>query len=97
MEKLIKHVAAGLEDNVLRHQLPMEEALNLEWRWKEEPNRGGFECTILAHVLAGVNPINIQSKKKLHWRMLDAISAMNNEVEFVASTHNLILIKVTEG
>jgi hypothetical protein len=35
MEKLIKHVAASLEDNVLRHQLPMEEALNLEWSWRE--------------------------------------------------------------
>ncbi len=31
MEELIKHVGAGLEDNVLRHQLPREEALNLVW------------------------------------------------------------------
>jgi len=29
--------------------------------------------------------------------MLDAISAMNNEVEFVISAHNLLLRKVIEG
>ncbi len=38
-----------------------------------------------------------KARKKLHWRMLDAISAMNNEVEFVALAHNLPLRKVTEG
>jgi hypothetical protein len=42
----------------------MEEALNLEWSWREELNRGGFECTILVHVLVGANLVNIQSKKK---------------------------------
>jgi len=31
MEELIKHVAVGLEENVLRHQLPLKEAFNLEW------------------------------------------------------------------
>jgi hypothetical protein len=59
MEELIKHVAAGLIDNVLKHQLLMEEAFNLEWNWKEEPNRGGFEYTILTHVPVGVNLVNI--------------------------------------
>jgi hypothetical protein len=39
---------------------------NLEWTWREEPNKGGFECTILAHVLVKINPINIQNKKKIH-------------------------------
>jgi hypothetical protein len=29
--------------------------------------------------------------------MLDAISAMNNEVEFVAPAHNLLLRKVIKG
>jgi hypothetical protein len=75
----------------------MEEAFNLEWSWREELNRGGFECTILVHILAGANLVNIQSKKKLHWRMVDTISAMNNEVEFVALAHNLLLRKVTKG
>jgi hypothetical protein len=75
----------------------MEEALNLEWSWREEPNRRGFKCTILAHVPVGANPVNIQNKKKLHWKMLDTISAMNNEVEFVAPAHNLLLRKVIEG
>jgi hypothetical protein len=37
----------------------MEEAFNLEWNWKEEPNRGGFEYTILTHVPVGVNAVNI--------------------------------------
>jgi hypothetical protein len=64
MEELIKHVAVGLEDNVLRHWLPMEEALNLKWSWREEPNKGGFKCTILTHVPARANLVNIQSKKK---------------------------------
>jgi hypothetical protein len=59
MEELIKHVATGLKDNVLKHQLPMEETFNLEWNWKEKPNRGGFEYTILTHVHVGVNPVNI--------------------------------------
>jgi hypothetical protein len=66
MEELIKHVTIGLENNVLKHQLPMEEALNLEWSWREKPNRRGFECTILVHIHVEANPFNIQSKKKLH-------------------------------
>jgi hypothetical protein len=97
MEELIKHVVVNLEDNVLRHQVPMEETLNLKWSWREQPNKGGFECTILAHVLAEANLVSIQSKKKLHWKMFDVISTMNNEVDFVALAHNLLLKKVTEG
>jgi len=31
MEELIKHVVDGLEENVLKHQLPSKEAPNLEW------------------------------------------------------------------
>jgi hypothetical protein len=91
MEELIKHVPAGLEDNVLRHQLLMEGALNLKWSWKEELNRGCFEFIILAHVPIGINLVSIQSKKKIHWRMLDAILAMNNEEKFAALAHNLLL------
>jgi len=97
MEELIKHVAVSLEDNLLWHQLQMEETFNLDWSWKEEPNKGGFECTILAHVPVRANPINIQNKKKVQWRMFDAISAMNNEVEFTAPAHNFLLKKVIEG
>jgi hypothetical protein len=59
MEELIKYVAIGLEDNFLRHQLPMENAFNLKWSWKQEPNKGGFKCTILAHVLVRANLVNI--------------------------------------
>jgi hypothetical protein len=37
----------------------MENALKLEWSWREEPNKGGSKCTILAHVLVGANFVNI--------------------------------------
>jgi hypothetical protein len=75
----------------------MEETLNLVWSWREELNRGGFKCTILTHIHALANPVNIQNKKKLHWRMFEIISIMYNEVEFVVSTHNLLLKKAIEG
>jgi hypothetical protein len=65
MGELIKKVATGLEENVLRHWLPLKVAFNLEWNWREEPNRGGSECTILVHIPIGTNPVNIQSKKHL--------------------------------
>jgi hypothetical protein len=97
MGELIKQVATGLEENVLRHQLPLKEALNLEWSGREEPNRGGSECTILAHVPAGSNPVSIQSKKHLHWKVLDAILTMNNKAEFAAQAHYLLLKKGIEG
>ncbi len=66
MGELIKQVVTSLEENVLKHQLPLKVVLNLEWNWKEEPNRGGFECTILVHAPIGTNLVNIQSKKHLH-------------------------------
>jgi len=97
MGELIKHVATGLEENVFRHQLPLKEALHIEWSWREEPNKGSSECTILAHVPTGTNPINIQNKKHLHWKALDAIFVMNNNVESVALAHNLLQKKGNEG
>jgi hypothetical protein len=59
MGELIKQVAISVEENVLRHQLPLKEALNLEWNWREEPNKGGSECIILAHIPAITNRVNI--------------------------------------
>jgi hypothetical protein len=97
MEELIKHVAADLKENILKHQLPLKETPNLKWSWREEPNMGTFECTIMARIPIETNPISIQSKKHLHWKALDTISAMNNEVKFVAPTHNLLLKKGSKG
>ncbi len=97
MEELIKQVVTGLQENVLRHQLALKEAFNLEWCWREEPNRGNSECTILAHVPIEINPVSFQSKKHLHWKALDTISNMKNETKITALAHNLLLKKGFEG
>jgi hypothetical protein len=51
----------------------------------------GVECTILAHICTGTNAISIQNKRHLHWKATEAITDMNNEAEFLASAHNLLL------
>jgi hypothetical protein len=91
MEKLIQHIAIGLEENILRHKLLLKDQLSLEWSLREEPSRGGIECTILAHIPTGPNLVNIQNKKHVHWKALESISSMNNEIEFVALAHSLLL------
>jgi hypothetical protein len=58
---------------------------------------GGSECTILAHIPIGSNLVSIQNKKHLHWKVVESISSMNNEIEFVAPAHNLLLKKGVEG
>jgi hypothetical protein len=50
-----------------------------------------MECTILAHICIGTNAINIQNKRHLHWKATEAITAMNNEAQFLAPTHDLLL------
>jgi hypothetical protein len=91
MDELIQHIAIGLEENVLRHKLLLKDQLSLEWSWQEEPSKGGSECTILAHIPTGSNPVSIQNKKHLHWKALKSISSMNNEIDFAAPTHSLLL------
>jgi hypothetical protein len=59
MDELIQHIAIGLEENVLRHKLLLKDQLSLEWSWQEESSRGGSECTILAHIPTGSNPVSI--------------------------------------
>jgi hypothetical protein len=49
-----------------------------------------MECTILAYIDTGKSAFSIQNKRHLHWKTLDLILGMNNEVEFLASTHNLL-------
>jgi hypothetical protein len=97
MDELIQHIAIGLEENVLRHKLLLKDQLSLEWSWQEELSRGRFECTILAHIPIGSNPINIQNKNHLHWKAVKSISSMNNEIEFVTPAHNLLLKKKVGG
>jgi hypothetical protein len=91
MEKLIQHIVTKLEENVLKHKLLLKDQFSLEWSWQEEPSKGGIECTILAHIPTGFNPISIQNKKHLHWKALKSISNMNNEIKFTTSAHILIL------
>jgi len=91
MEELVQHIATGLEENVLRHKLMLKDQLNLEWSWQEEPNKGGIECTIFTHIPIGSYPVSIQNKKHLHWKAFESVSSMNNEIEFAAPAHNLLL------
>jgi hypothetical protein len=91
MEELIQHIATRLEENVLRHKLLFKDQLNLEWKWQEEPSKGEIECTILAHLPTGSNPVSIQNKKHRHWKVLKSILSMNNEIEFAAPSHSLLL------
>jgi hypothetical protein len=91
MEELIQLIATGLEKNVLRHKLLLKDQLSVEWSWQEEPSRGRIEYTILAHIPTGSNLINIQNKKHLHWKAFESILSMNNEIQFVAPAHSLLL------
>jgi hypothetical protein len=49
-----------------------------------------MECTILAHIDTGSSALNVQNKRHLHWKVLEHIPNMNNEVEFAIPAHNLL-------
>jgi hypothetical protein len=49
-----------------------------------------MECTILAYIDTGTSALSIQNKRHLHWKALDLIPSMNNEVKFVTLAHNLL-------
>jgi hypothetical protein len=91
LEELIQRVETELEESVLRYKLPLKDRISLEWSWREEPSKGGMECTILAHIPTQTNAISIQNKMHLHWKTLESITAMNNEVEFITLAHSLLL------
>jgi hypothetical protein len=95
--ELIQHIAIELKENVLRHKLLLKDQLSLEWNWQEEPSRGGIECTIFAHIPIGSNPVSIHNKKHLHWKALESISSMNNEIEFTTLAHSLFLKQGLRG
>jgi len=85
---LTQRLEMELEEKVLRYKLTLKDRPQLEWSWQEEMSRGGMECTILAHIDTGTSALSIQNKRHLHWKALDLIPNMNNEVEFLASAHN---------
>jgi len=57
-------------------------------RGKEQ---GGVECTILAHIDTGASALSIQNKRHLHWKVLELIPGMNNDVEFATLAHSMLM------
>ncbi|CAK9222857.1 unnamed protein product [Sphagnum troendelagicum] len=80
-----------LEEKVFRYKLSLKDRPKLEWSWQEVPNREGVECTILAHIDTGTSALSIQNKRHLHWKALELILGMNNDTEFAAPAHSLLM------
>jgi hypothetical protein len=87
---LIQRIKLELEEKILRFKLNINEKPQLKWVWQEELSRGGMECTILAYINTGSNALSVQSKRHLHWKVLEHIFSMNNEVEFATPAINLL-------
>ncbi len=49
-----------------------------------------MECTILAHIVTSSSALSVQNKRHLHWKALEHITSMNNEIEFTVAAHNLL-------
>jgi hypothetical protein len=79
-----------LEEKILKFKLPLKDQPKLEWSWQEVPNRG-VECTILAHIDTGSSALSIQNKRNLRWKAMELIPGMNNETEFAAPAHSLLM------
>jgi len=94
--ELAQRIELELEEKILRFKLNIGERPHLEWMWHEEPSRGGIDCTILAHIDTRESALSVKNKKHLHWKALDLISLMNNEIVFAVLAHNL-LKKVNAG
>jgi hypothetical protein len=91
LEDITRSIESELEDKILKYNLNLKDCLSLEWSWQEDKNRGGWECTILAHISTGSSAISVQNKRHLHWRSSDSLTDMNNDIEFAGSAHNLLL------
>jgi hypothetical protein len=65
-EDLVLRLEAELEEKVIRYKMAVKGNLHLEWSWQVEPGRGRMECTILAHIQTGSNPLSVQNKRHLH-------------------------------
>ncbi len=86
----IQRIELELEEKILRFKLRITEQPQLEWAWQEELSRGGMECTILTYIDTGSSALSVQNKWHLHWKVLEHIPSMNNEVEFAVPAHNLL-------
>ncbi len=91
LENLTTSVESELEEKILRFNLSLKGRLALEWSWQEDQAKGGWECTILAHINTSLSGISAQKRKNLHWRTLESITSMNNDVVFAGSAHGLLL------
>ncbi|CAM6009345.1 unnamed protein product [Sphagnum balticum] len=91
LEDLTRNVEIELEEKILRFSLSLKGRLALEWSWQEDHAKGGWECTILAHISTGFSGISAQKRKNLHWRTLESMPNMNNDVVFVGPAHSLLL------
>ncbi len=91
LEDITRSIESELEDKILRYSFNLKDCLSLEWSWQEDKNRGGWECTILAHISTGSSAISVQNKRHLHWRSSVSLTDMNNDIEFVGPAHNLLL------
>jgi len=80
-----------LEEKILRYKLSFKDRPKLEWSCQEVPNRGGVECTILAHIDTGSSALSIQNKRNPRWKAMELIPGMNNETEFAAPVHSLLM------
>jgi len=88
---ITQSIESELEDKILKYSLNLKDCLSLEWSWQEDRTRGGWECTIHAHISTGSSAISVQNKKHLHWRLFDSLIGMNNDIEFSGPAHNLLL------
>ncbi len=91
LEDLTRSVESELEEKILKFSLSLKGRLALEWSWQEDQAKGGWECTILAHINTGLSGINAQKRKNLHWRTFESITSMNNDVVFADPAHGLLL------
>jgi len=91
LEDLTRSVESELEEKILRFSLSLKGRLALEWSWQEDQAKGGWECTILTHINTGFSGISAQKRKNLHWRTLESITSMNNDVVFAGLAHDLLL------
>ncbi|CAM6021545.1 unnamed protein product [Sphagnum balticum] len=91
LEDLTRSVESELEEKVLRFNLSLKGRFTLEWGWQEDQAKGGWECTILAHINSGLSEISAQKRKNLHWRAFESITSMNNDVIFTGPAHSLLL------
>jgi hypothetical protein len=66
LEDLTRNVETELEEKILRFNLSLKGRLALEWSWQEDRAKGGWECTILAHISTGLSGISAQKRKNLH-------------------------------